>query len=176
MNIISSVCDCCSETVSLAAELTKGVVVGGARGVASAIRITESSVKWGYRTVQDYTGAYLPEPYKKIADRFIAASPVIAAYYIALPLVFYAFWAGYSIIRLFHPKPFSNEAYQHIFTGIGLGSAIEVVRHGLKYLATGDARHVLWALVSVAVATKCLYYGASFENRAPEDHARAVKA
>ncbi len=151
---------------------TRTVIVTGAKAVATGAQYAQNAVLWTDRKVGQLAESHLSQPYATIVQRAFECLPSALAYIFVPSPFYYAFWAGYVIIHMFHPKPLPNAAYQHFYTGVGVGAAYELVKHAIDFGKTGDARHVILGLVCMAVANFCLNYGGSFANRGNEDYLR----
>lgn len=170
MNIVSSITTFGSDSVHCVVGAAQMAVVGAARGVQTGVQYIGHGVDFAQKSVTNLTKSWISEPYATIIQRAFACLPFAAAYFMVSATSFYLFWAGYSIVHMFHPKPLNNAAYQHLYTGLGVGMAAEMVMKAERYGATGDARHVIVALICLVASNFFLNYGGAFEKLRHEDH------
>lgn len=169
MNIVSSITQFGTDTAHCAVGAVQMAIVGAARGVQTGVQYVGYGVDFAQKSVTNLTKSVISEPYATIIQRAFACLPFAAAYFLVSAPVFYAFWAGYSIVHMLHPKPLHNAAYQHLYTGLAVGTAAEMLLKAERFGATGDARHVIVALICLVASNFFFNYGGTFAKPADED-------
>lgn len=89
---------------------------------------------------------------RDVAVRTFYAAPITAVSLLAPTWISTPLWIGYTIVHLAHDKPFSNQVYDNINTGMGNAFVVRAASAGGQFLATGNPVHAITSLISLAIA------------------------